>query len=453
MQNPKLLSKKITRPEIMKHYKILLAVFTLSAASYTSAADLMSIYALAERHDTQIRFATANYHANRQVVPQNRAALLPQLSASLYASESDSDVADPMDVTNSTETETHGNSINLRQSIYNHGHWQRLKQANASAAQAEADYNAARQELILRVAQAYFTVLAAIDNLEFAEAEKTSVGQQLEQAKQRFEVGLIAITDVKESQALYDQAVASEIQAANALSASREALWGLTNHYPDTLKTLGENLPLLTPDPEDKQQWVDKSLNENLSLLAAQFGRVAAERNVGAQRSGHYPSLDLNANRNFSETEGSNFPLQERTRTEVGITLSIPIYEGGIVSARTKEAVFRRDAARENEEAVRRQVVQQARNAYQNVIADISRVKALQQALVSSQAAYEATVAGFEVGTRNSVEVLVSLRNTFAAQRDYAQTRYDYLLDTLRLKQAAGNLSVADLQAINRWLQ
>lgn len=444
----------------MQKYKIPLiaAIFSTGISGSPLAADLMTFYQLAEAHDPRIRAATANYLADQQTVPQTRAALLPQISGTVRSSETTSDdvlingVPQPIEDSNSFSW-----NLDLSQSIYNHSSWQRLKQANALVAGAEADYIAAQQELILRVAQAYFNVLAAADTLEFAEAEKKAVGQQLEQAKQRFEVGLIAITDVKESQAQYDQAVASEIAARNALSASREALWVLTNKYPEALDKLKEEIPLVTPEPDVKEEWVDKALTNNLSLLAAQFQRQVAQHEISAQRGGHYPSLSVTASHGYTDAENAVFLATTATReaetTIVGINLNVPIFSGGGIRAQVKEAVYRRDAARENEEAVRRQVVQQTRNAYQNVLADISRVKALQQALISSEAAYRATEAGFEVGTRNAVEVLLSLRNTFSARRDYAQARYDYLLDTLRLKQAAGGLSVSDLQAVNRLLQ
>lgn len=447
---------------MQKYWTPLLAAICAAGISGTApAADLMTFYQLAETHDPQIRAATANYLAEQQAVPQTRSALLPQISGSVRSSESNIDnetVAEGMQKSTENSGENFSWSIDLNQSLYNHAYWQRLKQAGALAAAAEADYTAAKQDLILRVAQAYFNVLAADDTLEFAEAEKKAVGQQLEQAKQRFEVGLIAITDVKESQAQYDQAVASEIAANNALSASREALWALANEYPEALSKLKEDIPLVTPEPDVKEEWVDKALADNLSLLAAQFQSEAAQREIGVQRSGHYPTLSLTASHGYNDAENQIFGAvtvgeSESETTTVGVSLSIPIFSGGGVRAQVKEAVYRRDAARENQEAVRRQVVQQTRNAYQNVIADISRVKALQQALVSSEAAYRATEAGFEVGTRNAVEVLLSLRNTFSARRDYAQARYDYLLDTLRLKQAAGSLTVADLQAVNRLLQ
>ncbi|HEY3488040.1 MAG TPA: TolC family outer membrane protein, partial [Gammaproteobacteria bacterium] len=389
------------------------------------AADLLELYALAERSDPSIRAAYAEYRAIEQQVPQSWANLLPQISGSISESYSKTEV-EASNLLNDSDGDTKGFEINASQSIYNHSYWQQLSQANIVAAQAEADYNAARQDLILRIASAYFSVLGAIDNLAFAEAERKSVEQQLEQTKQRFEVGLIAITDVKESQAQYDQAVASEIQAQNALSTAKEALWAIVNSYPEQINPLNEQMPLQPPDPADKQKWVDKALAENLVLLSADFARNAAQQEVDIQRSGHFPTIDLTARHNYSDEEESRFGgASETTDTIVTLSLNVPIFAGGGQHARVKEAVYRRDATRERYEATRRQVTQQTRDAYQNIVADISTVTALKQALISSEAAYEATSAGYEVGARNSVEVLTALRNVFEAKRNYAQTRYN----------------------------
>jgi outer membrane protein len=421
--------------------------------------DLFEVYGLAERHDPELRAAYADFQAIEQQVPQSWANFLPQISGSVSESLSKGEIETAGEEPREFDGESTGFELRATQTIYNHAYWQRLSQANINAAQAEANYNAARQNLMLRVAAAYFNVLAANDNLAFAEAERKSVEQQLEQTKQRFEVGLIAITDVKESQAQFDQAVASEIQAQNTLSTTKEALWTIINSYPGKLKPLAEQMPLLQPEPADKQQWVDKAMAENLSLLAADFARKSAQQEVDIQRSGHYPTIDVTARHNYSEDEDTAFggiiqdEATDTTNTTITLSVNVPIFSGGGTHARVKEAVYRREATRERYEATRRQVTQQTRDAFQSINADISRVTALKQALVSSEAAYEATLAGYEVGTRNSVEVLTALRNVFAAKRDYAQTRYDYVLDLLRLKQAAGNLNMGDLQEINRWLQ
>jgi outer membrane protein len=427
--------------------------------STAAPMDLVELYRLAERFDPEIRAAFAEFRAVEQLVPQSWANMLPQITGEVSESYSKGEIETEGLPTREFDGDSTGFEILASQTIYNHAYWQRLSQANINAAQAEADYSAAKQELIIRVATAYFNVLAGIDGLAFAEAERKSVEQQLEQTRQRFEVGLIAITDVKESQAQYDQAVALEIEAQNTLSTTKEALWTIVNSYPQHLKLLGEQMPLLQPEPADKQHWVNKALDENLSLLAADFARRSAQQEVDIQRSAHYPTVQVTARHNYSEDDETAFgsfvqdEATNTTNTTVMLSVNVPIFSGGGTHARVKEAVFRRDATRERYEGTRRQVIQQARDAYQSIIADISQVKALKQALVSSEAAYEATLAGYEVGTRNSVEVLTALRNVFAAKRDYAQTRYDYVLDLLLLKQASGNLNFGDLELINRWLQ
>jgi outer membrane protein len=432
----------------------------------TWTSDLFELYGLAEQNDPQIRAAYADFQAVEETVPQNWANLLPQISGSVNESYSDSKI-DPSAAgqkTRKSDGDSRGFQLQATQVIYNHAYWQRLSQANINAAQAEANYNAARQDLMVRIATAYFNVLGGIDNLAFAEAERKNVEHQLEQTKQRFEVGLIAVTDVKESQARFDQAVAQEIEAQNTLSTTREALWTIVNSYPQQLKPLSEQMPLLQPEPADKQHWVDKAVAENLSLLAADFAQQSAQQEVDIQRSGHYPTIDVTARHTYTDDKAGTLPFSgvnapvtnspvETTDTTIMVSLNVPIFTSGGTHALVKEAVYRREATRDRYEATRRQVVQQTRDAYQNILADISRVNALKQALISSEAAYEATSAGYEVGTRNSVEVLTALSTVFAAKRDYARTRYTYVIDLLRLKQAAGNLSMGDLKEINRWLQ
>lgn len=434
---------------------------TANTDNWTS--DLFELYGLAEQNDPQIRAAYSDFQAVGETVPQNWANLLPQISGSVSTAYDDSTVETEGQPKHSFDGEASGFELRATQVIYNHAYWQRLGQANINAAQAEANYNAARQDLIVRIATAYFNVLGGIDNLAFAEAERKSVEQQLEQTKQRFEVGLIAVTDVKESQAQYDQAIAEEIEAQNSLSTTKEALWTIINSYPQQLKPLSEQMPLLQPEPADKQHWVDAALAENLSLIAADLAQQSAQQEVDIQRSGHYPTIDVTATHNYLDDNagrvqfsGTGVPISnpvQTTDTTVMVSLNVPIFTGGGTHARVKEAVYRREATRDRYEATRRQVIQQTRDAYQNILADISRVNALKQSLISSEAAYEATSAGYEVGTRNSVEVLTALRNVYAAKRDYARTRYTYVIDLLRLKQATGNLSMGDLKEINRWLQ
>jgi len=339
----------------------------------------------------------------------------------------------------------------LTQPVYHHDYWVGLRQADATVAQAEADYGVAKQDLMIRLASGYFDLLAAQDNLDFARAEKEATARQLEQAKQRFEVGLIAITDVHEAQAQYDLTVAQEISADNLLANAREALQEITGQYEETPQLLQDDIPLLSPEPADIEQWVAKATEQNLSLKSAQFASSVASEEVNRQRSGHFPTLDVVASKNYSDSN-SAFG-SERESEQISLQLNVPLFAGGAVSSRTRQAAYRAEAAKQTLLQTRRGVVRQARNAYLGVIAEISRVKALNQAVISSAKANEATQAGFEVGTRTIVDVLLSQRELFRAKRDYARSRYDYILNTLRLKQAAGSLTHSDIAAVNKWLK
>ncbi|VAW65042.1 Outer membrane channel TolC (OpmH), partial [hydrothermal vent metagenome] len=302
---------------------------------------------------------------------------------------------------------------------------------------------------------AYFDALGAQDDLRFATAEKEAIGKQLEQSKKRFEVGLIAITDVKESQASYDTSVAAEIDSQNVLAAQFEALAVILGEYTTNIQPLAEAFTPSLPEPANMQDWSDSALENNLALKTAQFSFQAAQKQVDADYSEHYPTLDLVASHQFSSPDGSIFRgfASDTTSTSVTVQLNVPIYSGGTTSTKTRQSVALKDRARALKEKARRQTLQQTRDAYLGVTSTIAQVHALKQALISTQAAQEATQAGFEVGTRTAIDVLTTLRDVFRAERDYARSRYNYLINTLQLKQAAGTLTMQDGAAINNFLQ
>jgi len=295
-------------------------------------------------------------------------------------------------------------------------------------------------------------VLGAKDNLEFAIAEREAIQQQLEQTRQRFEVGLTAITDVHEAQARYDLAVASEIDANNQVAVSTEILREITGQPFGELAPLAEQTPLVSPDPEEINAWVTTALERNLLLLAAEKAMDASRYGLSVARAGHYPTLDLTADYTNTDSTGGQFGTNERDGTTIGVVLNIPIYSGGRTSAISYEAAALHQRSKELYELQRRTTEREARNAYLTTLANISRVKAYKQAVVSQETALEATKAGYDVGTRTAVDVLNSQRELFLSQRDYARARYDYILETLRLKQAAGTLTDEDLERINSWL-
>ena len=335
-----------------------------------------------------------------------------------------------------------------------------LRKANKTVAQAEVDYLAAEQDLIIRVASAYFNILAAEDTLESEQAARQSIEKQLDQAQKRFEVGLIAITDVQEAQAAYDQSIANEIIAKRSLATAKESLRSITDSYPGKLKKPGNDLPLIMPNPQRENDWVDTSLEQNLSLMSAEVGVEIAKSEIKIQRSGHLPTIGVQAARRDTDTDsfrsdsgGALSPADSENINEgVGIQMTLPLYSGGQVRSRVKQAVARHRASKEKLERVARETTKVARDSYLGVISGIATVKALQQSVMSSATALQATEAGYEVGTRTTVDVLDARRRLFSAQKNLAISKYDYILNILKLKQAAGTLNVQDLEQINGWL-
>lgn len=428
----------------LKHLSIkpLIAALLLAGASSAQAENLMDIFQLAAQNDPTLRAAAASRDATLESRPIAKANLLPQISAA----------ASTTNHYQSSDYNGKSFSLSLTQSIYDAANYAGLRQADEQVAQAQAEFGAAEQNLIIRVGETYFDVLRKVDDLDFQRADKSAISRQLEQARKRYEVGLIAITDVHEAQARYDQAVAAEIDATNTLDASLENLREITGQIHESVDPLGETLSLNKPEPADMKAWVSAAMEQNLSLLAAVKAADAARENVSVQRAGHYPTLDLVATTSRSDDGGST-ASGVSDDTSIGLQLSVPIYSGGATSARTRSAEYSYVAAQENRELAQRGVQADTRDAYRGVESSISRVNALEQVVVSSQSALDATEAGFEVGTRTIVDVLNAQRTLYGSIRDLKGARYDYLLNGLRLKQAAGSLVVGDLEAINTLLK
>ncbi len=412
------------------------------------AEDLSQVYALAYDSDPQLQQADAARRAEREAKPQAISALLPQLDARASHAEERFDTNDRK--TDHFDRQSY--DVSLVQSVYDYANWVNLRIADADVAAAEARYSSAEQDLIIRTAEAYFAVLAAEDNLRFATAERESTGRQLEQTQQRFDVGLSAITDVHEAQAAYDTRRADEIEAQNILKRSREALREITGVYLENIEPLQAEIPLLHPEPADIDQWTDTAVRENLDVVAARFDLDSARDQVKVERSGHYPTLDLIGQRDWQDQGGGFFGNRRTTADSIRLQVNVPILQGGFVLSRTREAAHRLDQSQQVVEEERRAALRGARDAYLRVIDGISRVQAFEQALISSRSALEATEAGYEVGTRTIVDVLNVQSALFANERDYAGSRYDYILDTLRLKQQAGILHPKDVQRVNAWL-
>ncbi len=448
---------------------LLLTLCVLAVSGPAHSASLLEIYQQALQSDPQIHEAEARRLAALEAKPQARSAFLPQISAdgNYTTSERSGPVGifDPATGERRTvdadiETDVFSWDVTLRQSVFRWDQIVGLRQADKTVAKAEAVREAAQQDLIIRVAQRYFDVLAAEDRLTSIHADRTAIARQLEQAKQRFEVGLIAITDVQESQAAYDNAVANEIAAKRSLATAREFLREITGEYVSELSAPVEDFPLVTPEPSDEASWVDMALSQNLSLLASRIDEQLARDQIAFVRTGHYPTLDLVANTSEDETDqttttafGTTTDSLTNPRDSISLQLSVPIFSGGGTSSRVREAVYLHRAAREQLQRVTRETERQARDAYLGLVSERSRVKALNQAVASSRTALQATEAGFEVGTRTIVDVLNSQFTLYQAITNYYQSRYDYVLNALRLKQAAGNLAVQDLELIDKHLE
>jgi outer membrane protein len=435
--------------------RILLTLLWLALPLPCLADSMLSIYQQAVQADPQLQAAKASYQATLQVVPQNRAALLPNIgltgdvSRNRYHNRSPS-AGEP---TNSYATnKTFG--AQLTQAIYQRENFLKLEQTDSVVAQSKAQLTAAEQDLVLRVATAYFLVLGAQDNLAFVKGNKEAVSRTLDQAKQRFNVGLSAITDVLEAQARYDNAVSDVINAEKLLSDSREGLRVLTGVEPGVLEVLRPEIPLVPPDPAVEDKWVSIATDQNPLLLAARAATETARQQIDIQRAGHYPTVDLTADYSWLDNNfgGTGF-IQKFNDSSIGVQMTLPLYQGGLVVANTRQSQYQFNQAQQNQVQQRRSTERDARDSYRGVITGISKVTALKQAVISNEKALEAAEAGFDVGTRTIVDVLDTQSNLLSTKRDYARSRYDYLLDTLRLKETAGILGEDDLKLINALLQ
>jgi outer membrane protein len=426
---------------------LLLGGLAISAAGRAvQADDLLSVYKLAVESDPKIRAAAAARDAALEVIPQSKAVLLPSIGINADVTR---DRYDPRnDYTNETYT------LELRQAVFRRDRFMQLKQADHQAAQAEAIYDAARDDLILRTATSYFLVLAAQDNLDFVVADKEAIAETLKQATQRYDVGLAAITDVVEAQARYDIAVSDELNAEKLLDDAREAMYKLTGTELQALDVLREQIPLILPEPEDPEKWTATALEQNPQLLAAQAKASAAKDQIEVQRSGHYPTLDMIARYLYRDNDfGGTGNTIKRDDSAIGLQMNLPIYQGGLISSQTRQASYQYAQAHEDQIDQLREVRLQTRDSYRGVVVEISKVKALKQAILSGEKALSASEAGFEAGTRTIVDVLDSQRELLRARRDHARSRYDYLLNTLRLKQAAGIVDDTDIVKINALLE
>jgi outer membrane protein len=446
----------------------LLVAATLMISTPVFAVDLIGVHDLAAKNDPQLQAAAYRKDATGENTRQAWANLLPTIAGSASRDwgrttsrigevEFEDDIRPKTKQFSDIDTEYYG--VSFRQSLYAQSNYENLDVARGQVSQADATYNIAYQDFLVRIAGGYFSVLTAQDGVIFAEAEEKALQRQFEQAEQRFEVGLTAVTDVHEARASYDNARARAIVSRNNLADTKEALYELTGQYFDDYDPLQEVLPLVKPLPENPEEWVDIAMQYNPAVVWTQMGVEIADANIRLQRSGHFPTLDLvgglnrftNNKRAFTSLTGENFATTEvkSDDNQIGLRLNVPIYQGGVITSRTRQARYLLNAVNEDLDQQQRAVVRATKNAYRAVIAGIEQVGAFNQAMISAESALEATQAGFEVGTRTIVDVLIAQQRYFQAQRDNSLARHTYVVDHLRLKAAAGVLETEDLQKVN----
>jgi outer membrane protein len=429
----------------------LLTALSLAALPVMAVQTLSEVYLAAEAADPELAGQRATLDATRELRPQAEAVVnRPRLSAGGSINYNYQEI-DAAFGSGTTHFDGRNWRINLTQPIYRADRRSRLSQADQQIQAQELRVDATRQALVSRVVDAYFNVLGAIDNLSFAEAEQDSLARQLEQTSERFEVGLIAITDVQEAQAGHDLAVAQAIAARNDVDRALEALREITGQYHDNLIPLATEFEPTMPEPADIELWTKTALEQNLRVSAALADAEAAGQAIHVAEAGRYPTVDAVGSTDFRQT-GGQFGDARIFGGSVGLEVNVPLYTGGDVTSRTREAGYRHEAAMQALEQARRQAHRGARDAYNAVVNGVSRIRALRQAVVSTQTALEATQAGFEVGTRTTVEVVAAERDLSRARRDYARARYDYIVASVQLREAAGTLDPLILKDIDAFL-
>lgn len=430
--------------------RFLLSVIGLTLSLPGHTENLLEIYKLAMQNDPIFLAAKQQFFATKEIQNQSFAQFLPTLNLSANYDRINTQYSGAVGDKNYS---AYGYSLSLKQAIFHNDYFAQYRQAKYQVAQASATFNNVTQELIIRVADRYFTLLGSLDNLNFVTAEQEAIGEQLNQTKQRFKVGLVAITDVAESQARYDQSSAQRIEAVNLVANSREKLREVTGQYPQTIAPLVPKVPLLPPEPDNQEEWVKTAKERSLTLIAAKKAMDIAREQVDVAKSGHYPTLDLVASAGRTQQDGALFSDVTGSDTDdarIGLKFNLPLYEGSLIVSNTRQASYLFSKSKEQYNQELRATELNTRTSFLNVQSNISTVIAFRQALKSARTALKATEAGYEVGTRTAVDVLNSRQDVYRAERDYARSRYTYLLETLRLKKAAGILTEQDVVAINQ---
>ena len=434
-----------------------LAFFLAALPLAAAAEDLLQVYRDAQRYDSVYAAARQNLAAGRERLPQGRALLLPTLNLSGNATRSRIEVEsdDPaLSPSFTRRPESVGYTLTFSQPVYRRQNYLQYRQAEFQVQQAEAIFAQASQDLAIRTAQAYFDVLAAQDTLALVRAQKAATSEQLAQAKRNFEVGTATITDTHEAQARYDLIIAQEIAAQNDLENRRQALQLITGKLYAELKPLRSDVRLAPPNPDNMETWVDLSEKQSYAVLVQEAVAEIAALEAKRASAAHHPTLDVVATHGTNDQSASTISSvgNETTTSTIGLQLAMPLFQGGALSSREREAAALNLRAQEDLENARRTAALTARTTFNTVMNGIAQVSALEQALVSSQSALESNRLGYEVGVRINIDVLNAQQQLFQTRRDLAVARYNTITNTLRLKAAAGSLREEDIEEINRAL-
>lgn len=437
-----------------------LACLPLAVPAAASRAELLAVYQDAVARNSDLAAARDDFAARQEAVPQARANMLPSISSSASV-EATRLVRDDPQLTRARSGTTY--QANLKQPLFNAEFWYGFKAAQASTAQAALELSAKEQDLILKTAEAYFEILRASDEHAAANAEETAFQQQLDQANGRLKGGLSSITDVYDAQTAFDTAQANRKVAERKVEDAYEKLVRLTNRDYQGIAGIQHQLPVLAPMPADAKTWVDAAVRQNLTLQANDYAVTAAEKTLTAHQAQHAPTIDAVAS--YKKGDNDSFGYSNPTdygqsgyrgnvaQSSLALQVTLPLYSGGRTSSQVREATQRLNQSQDQRESQRREVVLNTRNFYRAINSDIEQIAARKRSIVSGQGSLRASKVGADVGTRNTVDVLNAQRQLFNAVRDYNNARYDYILDTLRLKEAAGTLSPVDLQELAKYLK
>jgi len=417
------------------------------------AADLSEIYDQAVHNDPQLGAAKALYLSRGEVVNQARAGILPFVSVGGSTSDERRTLLVVPGLTQTDNFNNHGWQAVLSQPIFRLDRWYQFQQSKNIRAQARAQFASDQQDLIVRVVTSYLNILERQDALTSSNAERNAVGRQLEQAQQRFDVGLVAITDVLESTAAFDASTVNVIEAEGAQSISFEPLLRLTGENIDSVLGLSSDFPVLPPDPMNENAWVQAALQQNYSLAAAREVVKAAERQIKISKSGHLPTIEARVSYTHNISGGGGFFGSQVDNRSLALQMNIPVYAGGGTSSAVRQSGYKLEEAQKNFDLTQRTVVENTKSLYTAINTDVARVRARLRGIESSQSALDATQTGYEVGTRNIVDVLLAQQRLYLSQFQYARARYQYIKDTFGLKQLVGALSPDDIYDLNNFTQ